>query len=126
MQERVLSNPKIEVRFETNVTDLQGDGGVESATIVFKQGTPEEQVSTLPIDGLFLAIGHTPNSLLFRPWIKTDEAGYIITEGSGTATNVPGIFAAGDVADPFFKQAITAAASGCKAAIQAEKYLMTL
>lgn len=123
MQDRVLSNPKIEVRFETNVTGLFGEGGVEGAHLVYKKGTPEESTEDIAIAGLFLAIGHTPNSRLFMPWVKTDEMGYILTEGSTPRTNVPGVFAAGDVADPHYKQAITAAASGCKAAIEAEKYL---
>lgn len=123
MQERVLSNPKIEVLFETNTVGLFGENGVEGAHLVSKKGTPEEKFFDIAIDGFFLAIGHKPNSDLFKPWIETDENGYIKTKGQTPCTNVPGVFAAGDVADPLYRQAITAAASGCKAAMETEKYL---
>lgn len=126
MQDRVFENPKIEVLFETNVTGLFGDNGVEGAHLVHKKGTADERTSDIAIDGFFLAIGHKPNSDLFKPWIETDEAGYIVTQGQSPCTAVPGVFAAGDVADPTYKQAITAAASGCKAAIEAERYLSAL
>ncbi len=126
MQDRVLNNPKIEILFETNVTGLFGEDGVAGAHIVHKKGTAEERTSDIAIDGFFLAIGHKPNSELFKPWIETDSQGYIITQGQSPCTNVPGIFAAGDVADPSYKQAITAAGSGCKAAIEAERYLSSL
>lgn len=123
MQERVLSNPKIEVLFETNTVGLFGEDGVAGAHLVSKKGTPEEKFFDIAIDGFFLAIGHKPNSDLFKPWIETDEIGYIKTKGQTPCTNVPGVFAAGDVADPLYRQAITAAASGCKAAMETEKYL---
>ncbi|HRF85004.1 MAG TPA: thioredoxin-disulfide reductase [Alloprevotella sp.] len=123
MQDRVLSNPKIEVLFETNTVGLFGSEGVEGAHLVHKKGTAEETVSDIAIDGFFLAIGHKPNSDIFKPWVHTDEIGYIITEGATSKTNVPGVFAAGDVADPHYRQAITAAGSGCKAAMDAERYL---
>ncbi len=126
MQDRVMANPKIEVLFETNATGLFGTDGVEGAHLVHKKGTPEETVSDIAIDGFFLAIGHKPNSDLFKPWIETDEVGYIKTEGQTPRTNVPGVFAAGDVADPHYRQAITAAASGCKAALEAERFLASL
>ncbi len=126
MQDRVMNNPKIEVLFETNATGLFGADGVEGAHLVHKKGTPEESVSDIAIDGFFLAIGHKPNSDLFKPWIETDEVGYIKTEGQTPRTNVPGVFAAGDVADPLYRQAITAAASGCKAALEAERFLAAL
>ena len=80
-------------------------------------------VFDIAIDGFFLAIGHHPQSELFAPWVKTDEAGYIITDGKTSATSVEGVFAAGDVQDPRYRQAITAAASGCRAALDAEKFL---
>lgn len=123
MQERVQVNPKIEILFEHNVTGLYGANGVEGAHVIRRAGETDEASYDLPIDGLFLAIGHHPNSDIFKPWIETDETGYIITDGSSPRTSVPGVFAAGDVADPHYRQAITAAASGCKAAIEAERYL---
>lgn len=123
MQERVLENPKIEVLFETNTIGLFGDDGVQGAHVVYRKGEADERTYDIEIDGFFLAIGHKPNSDLFKPWVETDELGYIVTEGMTPRTRVPGVFAAGDVADPLYRQAITAAASGCKAAIEAEKYL---
>ena len=123
MQERVLENPKIEVLFETNTLGLFGEEGVQGAHVVYRKGEADERTYDIEIDGFFLAIGHKPNSDLFKPWVETDELGYIVTEGSTPRTCVPGVFAAGDVADPLYRQAITAAASGCKAAIEAEKYL---
>lgn len=123
MQERVQENPKIEILFEHNVTGLYGTNGVEGAHVIRRAGETDEASYDLPIDGLFLAIGHHPNSEIFKPWIETDETGYIITDGGSPRTSVPGVFAAGDVADPHYRQAITAAASGCKAAIEAERYL---
>lgn len=123
MQERVLENPKIEVLFETNTVGLFGEDGVQGAHVVYRKGEADERTYDIEIDGFFLAIGHKPNSDLFKPWVETDELGYILTEGMTPRTRVPGVFAAGDVADPLYRQAITAAASGCKAAIEAEKYL---
>ena len=123
MQERVLENPKIEVLFETNTLGLFGEDGVQGAHVVYRKGEADERTYDIEIDGFFLAIGHKPNSDLFKPWVETDELGYIVTEGMTPRTRVPGVFAAGDVADPLYRQAITAAASGCKAAIEAEKDL---
>ncbi len=123
MQERVLSNDKIEVLFETNTLGLYGENGVEGAHLVYRKGENDERQYDLPIDGFFLAIGHHPNSELFSPWLKTDENGYIITEGDSPRTAVPGVYAAGDVADPHYRQAVIAAASGAKAAMEAEKFL---
>ena len=123
MQERVLSNPKIEVLFEHNTLGLFGENGVEGAHLVKRMGETDESRYDIAIDGFFLAIGHKPNSDIFKPWVKTDEVGYILTEGATPRTSVPGVFAAGDVADPHYRQAITAAGSGCKAAIEAERYL---
>ena len=108
MQERVRNHEKIEVLFEHNVTGW---------------GEPDEERYTLPVDGFFLAIGHKPNSDIFKPYLDTDEVGYIITTPDKPCTKIPGVFAAGDVADPHYRQAITAAGSGCKAAIEAERYL---
>lgn len=123
MQERVLSNPKIEVLFECNVYGLTGDGKVQGMKVVRRKGTAEEECFEREIDGFFLAIGHKPNSDVFAKWLELDETGYIKTFDGTPKTNIPGIFAAGDVADPRYRQAITAAASGCKAAIEAERYL---
>lgn len=123
MQDRVMNNPKIEVLFETNTLGLFGENGVEGAHLVHRKGETDERKYDIAIDGFFLAIGHKPNSELFAPWVKLDEAGYIVTEGDSPRTGVPGVFAAGDVADPHYRQAITAAASGCKAALEAERYL---
>lgn len=123
MQERVMKHEKIEVLFEHNATGLYGDNGVEGMHLVKRAGEADEQHYDLAIDGFFLAIGHKPNSDIFKAYIDTDEVGYIITEGNSPRTKVPGVFAAGDVADPHYRQAITAAGSGCKAAIEAERFL---
>lgn len=123
LQDRVAKNGKIEVLFETNTEGLYGENGVEGAHLVRRKGETDEARYDLPIDGFFLAIGHKPNSDVFKPWIETDETGFIKTVGGTPKTNVPGVFAAGDVADPLYRQAIVAAASGCKAAMEAEKYL---
>ena len=126
MQDRVLQNPKIEVLFEHNTEGLYGGEHLEGAHLVHRKGEADERHYDLPIDGFFLAIGHKPNSDIFRPWVKTDETGYIIVEGDSPRTGVPGVFAAGDVADPHYRQAVIAAGSGAKAAIEAERYLATL
>ena len=126
LQKRVEENEKIQILFETNTEGLYGDNGVEGAHLVHRRGESDERHYDLPIDGFFLAIGHNPNSSIFKPWINTDEQGFIITDGNSTKTNLPGVFAAGDVADPVFRQAVVAAGSGCKAAMEAEKYLMSL
>lgn len=123
MQERVMTNKKIEILFETNTLGLYGEDGVEGAHLIYKKGEPEERTYDLPIDGFFLAIGHHPNSELFQPWVNVDKQGYILTEGNTPCTNLPGVYAAGDVADSLYRQAIIAAASGAKAAMEAEKHI---
>lgn len=123
MQERVLNTPNITVLFEHNTIGLFGEDGVEGAHLVKRMGEPDEEKLDIAIDGFFLAIGHTPNSRIFKPWVETDEIGYIKTIPGTPKTRVPGVFAAGDVADPHYRQAITAAGSGCTAAIEAERYL---
>lgn len=123
MQERVLQHEKIEVLFEHNAVGLYGENGVEGVHLVQRMGESDEKRYDLAIDGFFLAIGHKPNSDIFKPYLETDEVGYIVTEPGTPRTKVPGVFAAGDVADPHYRQAITAAATGCQAAIEAERYL---
>ena len=124
MQKRVMENEKIEVLFEHNAVGLYGDNGVEGVHLVKRMGEADEQRYDLAIDGFFLAIGHKPNSDIFKPYVDTDETGYILTEPGTPRTKVPGVFAAGDVADPHYRQAITAAATGCMAAIEAERFLL--
>ena len=123
MQERVLTNEKIEVLFETNTIGLYGENGVEGAKLVYRKGENDEKVYDLPIDGFFLAIGHHPNSELFKDYLETDTNGFIVTKDDTPCTDVPGVYVAGDVADPKYRQAIIAAGSGAKAAMEAEKYL---
>ncbi|MBR1872994.1 MAG: thioredoxin-disulfide reductase [Bacteroidales bacterium] len=121
MQERVFSMPNIEILWNCNTREVLGDrSGVTGARLLRKDG----EVFDIKVDGFFLAIGHHPNSELFKEWIATDENGYILTEGKTSRTNVPGVFAAGDVQDPSYRQAVTAAASGCRAALDAEKFLL--
>ena len=114
MQARVMNHPNIKVLFEHNAVGLYGENGVEGVHLVKRQGECNEECYDLPIDGFFLAIGHKPNSDIFKDYLDTDEVGYIITEAGTPRTKVPGVFAAGDVADPHYRQAITAAGSGCK------------
>ena len=123
MQDRVMNNPKIEVLFEHNTLRLTGEDRVEGADLIYKKGTPEEEIRHIAINGFFLAIGHKPNTDLFKDYIELNEEGYIVVKGDSQATNVPGVFAAGDCADPHYRQAIVAAGSGCKAAIEADRYL---
>lgn len=120
MQDRVFNTPNIEVLWEHQTKEVLGnDMGVTGALLRRNDGTER----TIDIDGFFLAIGHHPNSDVFRDWVKTDDEGYIITEGKSTRTSCEGVFAAGDVQDPTYRQAINAAASGCRAAMDAEKFL---
>ena len=126
MQERVLKTPNIEILFERNTKEIRGDQVVQEAVLINRQGTPEEQEEIIKIDGFFLAIGHTPNSEIFKPFVGMDEVGYIRTNPGTTLTNIPGVFACGDVQDPHYRQAVTAAGSGCMAAIDAERYLSQL
>ena len=126
MKKRVEDNPKIEILFEHNTVGLYGENGVEGAHLVKRKGEPDEERYDLPIDGFFLAIGHKPNTDVFKDWLELDETGYIKTKGDSPCTNIPGVFAAGDCADPHYRQAIVAAGSGCKAALEAERYLQTL
>ena len=122
MQERVMNTPNIEILWNCNTMEVLGDDmGVTGARLVRKDG----EVFDIAVDGFFLAIGHHPNSELFSRWVKVDNEGYILTDGKTSKTNVEGVFAAGDVQDPVYRQAITAAASGCRAALDAEKFLIS-
>ena len=123
MRKRVEENPKIEILYEHNTLGLYGDNGVEGAHVVKRKGETDEERYDLPIDGFFLAIGHKPNTDVFKPWIEVDDTGYIKTIEGSPRTNVEGVYAAGDCADPHYRQAIVAAGSGCKAALEAERYL---
>ena len=121
MQERVLNTPNIEVLWNTNTKEILGDDfGVTGAALVNNKTGEESQIK---IHGFFLAIGHHPNSEVFKEFVETNKEGYIITEGKTQKTNVPGVFAAGDVQDSIYRQAIAAAGSGCRAAMDAEKFL---
>jgi len=120
MQERVRSTENIEILWNCNTQEVLGDEyGVTGARLLRKDG----EVFDIAVDGFFLAIGHHPNSELFSQWVAVDKDGYIITDGKSSKTNVEGVFAAGDVQDPVYRQAITAAASGCRAALDVEKFL---
>ena len=122
MQERVMQTPNIEILWECQTQEVLGDaGGVTGVRLVRKDG----EVFEKPVDGFFLAIGHQPQSDLFKPWIETDGNGYIVTDGKSSRTNVEGVFAAGDVQDPQYRQAIAAAGSGCRAALDAERYILS-
>ncbi len=139
MQQRVLNNPKIEVLFEHNTLCLTGEGKVQGADLIYRKGEPDEAIKHIAIDGFFLAIGHHPNTELFKDYVARDAEGYIIVkdngtqcfalpfrEGTGVGPLLPGIFAAGDCADPHYRQAVVAAGSGAKAAIEADKYIKSL
>lgn len=126
MKKRVEENEKIEILYEHNTLGLYGENGVEGAHLVKRKGEADEERYDLPIDGFFLAIGHKPNTDVFKPWFDLDEIGYIKTINGTPRTNIEGVFAAGDCADPTYRQAIVAAGSGCKAALEAERYLAAL
>lgn len=123
MKRRVEDNEKIEILYEHNAEGLYGEGGVEGVHLVKRLGQADEIHYDLPIDGFFLAIGHRPNTEVFAQWLDLDETGYIKTIDGTPITKVPGVYAAGDCADPVYRQAIVAAGSGCKAALEAERYL---
>ena len=122
MIDRVKANPKITLSLNQGIEEVLGENKVMGLRL---KDTKTGKTSELKVDGLFLAIGHIPNSQLVKGIIKTDDEGYVIADGK-TNTNVPGVFACGDVVDRTFRQAITAAGSGCAAAISAERYLESL
>lgn len=126
MQQRVKEKENIEILFETNTLGLFGENGVEGAHLVKRKGESDEEEFDIAIDGFFLAIGHKPNTELFKDYIDLDEQGFIKVVPGTASTNVPGVFAAGDVADPVYRQGIVAAGSGAKAAIEADRYLQQL
>jgi thioredoxin reductase (NADPH) len=120
MQERALSNPKIDVLWNSEIVEILGDGAVTGVRV--RDSMTGEELE-LQIDGVFMAIGHTPNTELFRAWLDTDADGYIVVREPRTHTSVDGVFAAGDVTDRVYRQAVTAAGQGCKAAMDAERFL---
>ncbi|MBO4942032.1 MAG: thioredoxin-disulfide reductase [Muribaculaceae bacterium] len=124
MQKRVMENEKISVLFNTNTKSLYGKDVLEGAKVATKTPSGIDDIQDIAIDGFFLAIGHAPATEVFAGKIELDEAGYIKVQGNSTATNVEGIFAAGDVADPVYQQAISAAGMGCRAALDAEHFVM--
>jgi thioredoxin reductase (NADPH) len=123
MQHRVKNLPNIEIRYNTEVAEVLGEQVVEGLKIVNNKTGQEEVIS---VTGLFVAIGHKPNTDIFKGQLDMDETGYLITHGKSTKTNKPGVFASGDVQDKEYRQAITAAGTGCMAALDAERYLATL
>ena len=124
MQQRVFDNPKIQILFNTNTLGLFGDEVVEGAHLVEYAGTDKEDKFDISIDGFFLAIGHKPNTDVFRGQIELDDAGFIVLKGNSSATSVSGVFAAGDVADTVYQQAVVAAGMGCRAALDAERFML--
>lgn len=124
MQQRVHEAENIEILFEHNTLGLFGENGVEGAHLVKRKGETDEELVDIAIDGFFLAIGHTPNTAIFRKWLDTDEAGYLKKIDGTPRTKIAGVFVAGDCADPVYRQAISAAGTGCQAAIEAERYLL--
>ncbi len=121
MVHRVLNTPNIEIYYNTEAEEIVGDGQVVTGVRVKNNQTQEEKV--LDVTGFFVAIGHTPNTTLFKGILDMDETGYLITKPNATATNIPGVFACGDVQDNIYRQAVTAAGTGCMAALEAERYL---
>ena len=124
MQQRVRERENIEILFEHNTIGLFGENGVEGAHLVKRRGEPDEEKVDIKIDGFFLAIGHKPNTDIFREWLETDEVGYLKKIDGTPRTKIAGVFVAGDCADPVYRQAISAAGSGCQAAIEAERFLL--
>jgi thioredoxin reductase (NADPH) len=123
LQDRLRANPKIEILWNHAVEEITGDDDPPSVKALKLKNTKTGATTTLPVDGLFIAIGHTPNAELFRGQLDLDAEGYIVTRPGSTETNIPGVFAAGDVQDKIFRQAVTAAGTGCMSALEADKFL---
>ncbi len=123
MQHRVNQASNIDLRYNSEIEEVLGENVVEGIRIKNNQTGEQEKI---PITGLFIAVGHQPNTGLFKEQLDMDDAGYLITEGKSTKTNVPGVFASGDVQDKEYRQAVTAAGTGCMAALDAERYLQSL
>jgi len=121
MQERVMNNDKIKIYWHTEIEEILGDGDAVTGVRVFNNQTDEK--TEIPLDGVFIAIGHTPNTAIFKDWLEMDDTGYLITKSKSTHTNVAGVFASGDAQDKEYRQAVTAAGTGCMAALDAERYL---
>ena len=123
LQKKLMDNKKIEIIWDSVVEEIVGDDDPKNVKGLKIKNVKNNKTSDLKIDGLFIAIGHDPATQLFKDQLKMDKEGYLITKPDSTETNVPGIFAAGDVKDKIFRQAVTAAGMGCMAALEAEKYL---
>lgn len=126
MKRRVEQAKNIEILYETNTLGLYGEQGIEGAHLIYRKGEADERKYDLPINGFFLAIGHKPNTYVFKGQLELDAQGYIVTKPSTTQTSVEGVFAAGDCADPHYQQAVVAAGTGCMAALDAQAYLQSL
>ena len=124
MQERVKKTENIDILFNTETVEVIGDDQVVDSVLVKNNKTDEE--TTIPVTGFFVAIGHNPNTDIFKPYLNMDETGYIVNEPGSSKTNIPGVFVSGDAADHVYRQAITAAGTGCMAALDAERYLASL
>jgi thioredoxin reductase (NADPH) len=120
MQERVKNTENIKIHWNTEAQEILGEEEVEAVRVI---NNKTQEVSVIPIKGFFVAIGHKPNTDIFKDWITMDDTGYIITQGKTTRTNVEGVFASGDAQDNVYRQAVTAAGTGCMAALDAERYL---
>jgi thioredoxin reductase (NADPH) len=120
MQERVMNTPAIQIHWNSETEDIIGDEEVKAIKV---KNNKTNEITEIPVSALFVAIGHKPNSDPFKPWLEMDDQGYIITQAGTSKTNIPGVFASGDVQDRVYRQAVTAAGSGCMAALDAERYL---
>jgi thioredoxin reductase len=120
MGERARNHEKIQLVWDSVVEEVLGEGAVTGVRL---RNVKTAEITELPVEAVFVAIGHVPNSELFKPWVRTNETGYVIVEGRSTRTNVEGVFACGDLMDPHYRQAVTAAGSGCMAALDAERWL---